>query len=102
MFPQIPTSENYKDPSEKQPEPKKDDVQANKAWIDIVKKQEETQKVLDGNTGHVQKVDRSVAELAYSNYLQVNATRNDWFELHVFTAACIYVGGMSLIAIESS
>ena len=36
--------------------------------------------------------ERSVAELAYANYLQTNASRDDWFNAHVIMIACAYVG----------
>ena len=35
--------------------------------------------------------ERSVAELAYANYLQNNAGIDDWFNLHVIMIACTYV-----------
>ncbi|KAI9723054.1 MAG: hypothetical protein M1812_001503 [Candelaria pacifica] len=35
--------------------------------------------------------ERSVAELAYANYLQNNAKADDWFNLHVIMVACTYV-----------
>ena len=35
--------------------------------------------------------ERSVAELAYANYLQVEASREDWFNGHVIMIACVYV-----------
>ena len=36
--------------------------------------------------------ERSVAQLAYANYLQINASRNDWLKPHVMMIACAYVG----------
>ena len=35
--------------------------------------------------------ERSVAELAYANYLQVEASREDWFNGHVIMIARVYV-----------
>lgn len=35
--------------------------------------------------------ERSVAELAYANFLQNNARLEDWFNLHVIMIACDYV-----------
>ena len=38
--------------------------------------------------------ERSVAELAYAKYLQINASRDDWFNAHVIMVimvACAYV-----------
>jgi thiaminase len=35
--------------------------------------------------------ERSIAELAYANYLQIEATRDDWFDSHVVMVACAYV-----------
>ena len=35
--------------------------------------------------------DRFVAELAYANYLQINASRDDWFNAHAIMIACTYV-----------
>lgn len=34
--------------------------------------------------------ERSVAEIAYSSFLQSNASREDWFVAHVMTIPCIY------------
>lgn len=42
----------------------------------------------------VEKLDtteKSIAELAYGNYLQSNTGREDWFNGHVMTIPCIYV-----------
>ena len=39
----------------------------------------------------IQSTERSVAELAYANYLQINASRDNWFSLHVIMIACAYV-----------
>ncbi|KAL9102189.1 MAG: hypothetical protein Q9163_002637 [Psora crenata] len=38
----------------------------------------------------IQSQERSVAELAYANYLQINASRDDWFNSHVIMIACAY------------
>ena len=35
--------------------------------------------------------EKSIAELAYGNYLQSNAGREDWFNAHIMTIPCIYV-----------
>ena len=40
--------------------------------------------------------DRSVAELAYANFLQNNASHDDWFNMHVIMIACTYVRIKSL------
>ena len=41
--------------------------------------------------------ERSVAELAYANYLQINASRDDWFKAHVIMVACAYVSELKSI-----
>ena len=35
--------------------------------------------------------DRSIAELAYANFLQNNTRTEDWFNLHVIMIACYWV-----------
>lgn len=37
------------------------------------------------------KEDRSVAELAYANFLQNNSRVDDWFNLDVILIVCLYV-----------
>ncbi|KAI9687034.1 MAG: hypothetical protein M1822_002444 [Bathelium mastoideum] len=46
----------------------------------------------------VLKTNRSVAELAYANFLQNNANHTDWFNLHVIMIACSY--GWSKLAVK--
>lgn len=48
-------------------------------------------KTLQIPADRLEKTDRSVAELAYANYLQNNASISDWFNLHVIMIACVYV-----------
>ncbi|KAI0653726.1 hypothetical protein C8Q70DRAFT_1059043 [Cubamyces menziesii] len=42
--------------------------------------------------------ERSVAELAYANFLQNNCRMEDWFNLHVIVIACIY--GWSVLSLK--
>ena len=47
----------------------------------------------------IQGTDRSVAELAYANFLQNNANHDDWFNTHVIMIACTYVSDLDLFAL---
>ena len=42
----------------------------------------------------IESEERSVAELAYANWLQINASRGDWFNAHVIMIGCAYVSGV--------
>ncbi|KAI0772498.1 hypothetical protein BD413DRAFT_492564 [Trametes elegans] len=46
----------------------------------------------------VAQTERSVAELAYGNFLQSNALTDDWFNAHIIVIACVY--GWSKLALE--
>ncbi|MCJ1452014.1 hypothetical protein MMC28_002354 [Mycoblastus sanguinarius] len=59
------------------------------SWMDMCKR-------IGLTPDRIQSTERSVAELAYANYLQINASRDNWFSLHVIMIACAY--GWSKIA----
>ncbi|KAI0776846.1 heme oxygenase-like protein [Trametes elegans] len=46
----------------------------------------------------VAQTERSIAELAYGNFLQSNALTDDWFNAHIIVIACVY--GWSKLALE--
>ena len=53
-------------------------------WVDLCKR-------IGITPDRISSEERSVAELAYANYLQINATRDDWFNAHVIMIACAFV-----------
>ena len=46
-----------------------------------------------GIKGYITRTDRSIAEMAYSRYVQEHARKGDWLAMQVVLAASTYVSG---------
>jgi thiaminase len=64
-----------------------------KSWTYAAEWADTCVNMLGISPSRLQQTDRSVAELAYANYLQNNSLINDWFKLHVIMIACVYGWG---------